>query len=94
MESQCPQGENIRRFLTDLGTRREELSMSDVTITNADYRSTILSSIPPWLKSYATNLQVSASVRDLMYEIEPDILIHMISEEYDQVMREKSMQSG
>ena len=94
MESQCPQGENIHRFLTDLGTRREELSMSDVTITNADYRSTILSSIPPWLKSYAMNLQVSASVRDLMYEIEPDILIHMISEEYDQVMREKSTQSG
>jgi len=94
MESQCPQGENICRFLTDLGTRREELSTSGVTITNADYWSTILSSIPPWLKSYAVNLQASTSVRDPTYEIEPNILICMISEEYDQVMREKSMQSG
>ena len=94
MESQCLRGENVRHFLTDLGMRREELSTSGVTITNADYQSAILSSILPWLKSYATNLQASASVRDPTYEIEPDILICMISEEYDQVMREKSMQSG
>ena len=67
MESQCLHGESVCHFLTDLGTRREELSMSGVTISNADYWSAILSSIPSWLKSYTMSIQASTSICDPMY---------------------------
>ena len=94
MASQCPCGENVQHFLMDLGTKWEELVTSGIEISNADYRSTILSSIPPWLKTYASGIQASASVKDPTFEIEPDILIHMISEEYDCVKWEKGPSTG
>jgi hypothetical protein len=89
MELLCPRDDNVRLFLVDLATKREELAAGGVEINNADYRSTILSAVPPYLKSYAASVQASASVKEPTYEIDPTILIHMISEEYDRVAREK-----
>src|SRR5713101_715710 len=94
MASQCPCGENVWHFLMDLGMKREELATSGIEISNADYRSTILSSIPPWLKTYASGIQASASVKDPTFEIEPNILICMISEEYDHIKQEKGPSTG
>jgi gag-polypeptide of LTR copia-type len=85
MESKCPRGMNVRRWLTDLGTKREELVTSGIMITDTEYRFTILSSIPEWLRTYATAIQASASVKDPTFEIEPDVLTRMLSEEFDRV---------
>jgi len=83
MEMRCPHSANICQWLTDLGTKREELVMDSVLITDAEYHQVILSSILDWLRTYATGIQVSISVRDLLFEIEPDVLGQMVSEETD-----------
>ena len=57
--------------------------MDSVLITDAEYHQVILSSILDWLRTYATGIQVSISVRDLLFEIEPDVLGQMVSEETD-----------
>jgi hypothetical protein len=89
MELKCPCGMNVRRWLTDLGTKREELVTSGIMITDTKYRFTILSSILEWLRTYAAAIQASASVKDLTFEIEPDVLTRMLSKEFDRVSRQK-----
>src|SRR5882757_1464468 len=91
MVSKSPRGVNVRRWLTDLGTKREELVTSGIDISDAEYRATILSSIPEWLRTYAAAIQASASVHDPTFEIEPDILSRMISEEADRVSRQREI---
>jgi transposase InsO family protein len=88
MASRCPQGADVSRFLIDLGTRREELISNGVTIDDADYRATILNSIPGWLRRFASGVYASIATRDPTYSMEPDVLSRMVSEEYERSINE------
>ncbi|KZV84356.1 hypothetical protein EXIGLDRAFT_624329, partial [Exidia glandulosa HHB12029] len=46
MATKCGDKENVRKFLDDLAMKREELAAVGVEISDKDYRSTIINSIP------------------------------------------------
>ncbi|KIJ22359.1 hypothetical protein M422DRAFT_107291, partial [Sphaerobolus stellatus SS14] len=47
LKSKCSDGENVRDWLDNLRTKREELASVGVEIDVKDYRSTIIGSLPP-----------------------------------------------
>ena len=83
LESSCPSGGDIRQFLEGLRTKREELASVGITITEQDYRSTIIKSLPNSLANFASSQLASAKLLSTSKTIEPDILISVISEEWE-----------
>src|SRR5438445_11378357 len=53
LNMRCPKGGDVREFLTTLRKRRHELKAAGVTITEPEYKSTILQGIPDSLAVYA-----------------------------------------
>jgi hypothetical protein len=87
LESKCPIGGDIRQFLDDLRTKRDELSAVGVQIEEKDYRSTIIQSLPHHLASFASGQLATASLYSTSKTIDPDILISMIIEESERRTR-------
>ena len=85
LESRYPEKGNVREFLEGLRTKREELVTMGVKIDDKDYLSTIISSLPFNLSTFTSGQLTSAQLYTTTRSIEPDTLIFMISEEYDQL---------
>ncbi|KAJ8507986.1 hypothetical protein ONZ45_g9696 [Pleurotus djamor] len=81
MSMRCPAKGNVKEFLENLRVRREELITMDVEINEIDYRSTIISSLPPNLSSYASAI-MTAVYTATRKQIEPNLLIQSVSAEY------------
>lgn len=60
LEMKCPERGDVREWLKQLHSRREELAQVGVDIEEKDYRSTIISSLPGHLSGFASNLLASA----------------------------------
>ena len=55
LESKCPNRSNVRTFLDDLRVKREELASVGVKISEDDYRSTVINSLPYSLANFASS---------------------------------------
>ncbi len=80
-------------FLTVCQQKRESLASVGVIIEEKDYRSTILTSIPPYLAKHASTLLTAAKLFSSNKEVDPENLIHAISEEYDRLEHERAKRS-
>src|SRR5262249_11230984 len=76
-----------REFLDGLRTKREELSAVGVRISEEDYRSTIIDSLPVTLSNFASAQLAAARLLNPKHAVDSDILILLISEEYDRQKR-------
>ncbi|KDR65014.1 hypothetical protein GALMADRAFT_260373, partial [Galerina marginata CBS 339.88] len=86
LESKCPEKSNVREFLDALRIKREELASVGVSISEQDYISTILSSLPYALSNFASTALAAARVfaqPGATQTADPNTLITMISEEYE-----------
>lgn len=62
LESKAPKGANIKLFLGELATKREMLAQCGVDISDDNFRSTIVSSLPYALAKYASSLLTSSNL--------------------------------
>jgi len=85
----CPPSVEVSRFLIDLGTRKEELISNGIEISDGEYHSTILNSIPEWLRRFASSVLASLYAKDPAYAMDPEVLSRIVREEYDRSMRER-----
>jgi hypothetical protein len=85
LASQCPEKGNMREFLDELRTMREELVQVGVVIEDKDYLLTIISSLPVSLSSFALAQLAAARMFSLTKSIEPDILLSLLMEEADRM---------
>jgi Reverse transcriptase (RNA-dependent DNA polymerase)/gag-polypeptide of LTR copia-type/Integrase core domain/GAG-pre-integrase domain/Zinc knuckle len=83
LESKCPDKGDVRAWLDSLRVQKEELAQVGVEIDEKDYRSTIISSLPVYLSSFASSQLAAARLYSPTKTIDPDILISLISEEYE-----------
>ncbi|KIO08044.1 hypothetical protein M404DRAFT_78898, partial [Pisolithus tinctorius Marx 270] len=90
LSSQCPTDGDIRQFLDDLRTKRDELAAVGVQIEEKDYRSTIIQSLPKYLASFASGQLVTARLYSPMQTIDPDVLISLIIEESERRSRKET----
>jgi hypothetical protein len=81
--SRCPEKGNVREFLENLRTKREELVQVGVVIDEKDYLSTIISSLPFTLSNFASAQLAAARMFAPSKSIEPDILLTLLMEEAD-----------
>ncbi|KAJ8501985.1 hypothetical protein ONZ45_g11958 [Pleurotus djamor] len=77
----CGDKGDVREFLEGLRMKREELAMMGVIISDDDYRSTILQSLPTGISNFTSNQLAMAKL--LGHQVDPDALISLISEESD-----------
>ena len=94
LESKCPEKGDVREFLESLRTKREELITMGVSIDDKDYLSTIISSLPYVLSSFASGQLASARLYASTNMIAPDSLISLISEESDRLKNQRSRRAG
>jgi gag-polypeptide of LTR copia-type len=83
LDSKCPEKGDVRKFLDDLRAKREDLASLDVEIDDKDYRSTIISSLPPHLANFASMQLTAAKLYSSSRTIEPDLFIQVIADEWD-----------
>jgi hypothetical protein len=86
LASRCPEKGNVRDFLEELRTKREELVQVGVDIDAKDYLSTIISSLPISLSSFASAQLAAARMFSPTKSIEPDVLLSLLMEEADRMM--------
>jgi len=79
----CPEKGNVRDFLDELQVKKEELVQVGVVIDNKDYLSTIISSLPFSLSSFALAQLAAARMFASTKTIEPDVLMSLLMEEAD-----------
>ncbi len=94
LETKCPEKSNVREFLDNLRVKREELASVGVDIDEKDYRSTILSSLPTVLANFASSQLAAARMFSPDKMIMPDVLISLISEEYERQKTQRTRRSG
>ena len=83
LESQCTEKSDVHTFLDSLCVKREELVQARVQIHEKDYCSTIIKSLPFHLSNFVSNQLTVAHRFSPTKTIDPDLLISVISEEYD-----------
>jgi gag-polypeptide of LTR copia-type len=83
LESKCPEKGDVCKFLDELQAKREDLASLDMDIDDKDYRSTIISSLPPHLANFASIQLTAAKLYSSSWTIEPDLFIQVISNEWD-----------
>lgn len=92
MSLRCPTGGDVHLFLNDLRAKKAELLAVGVHITNDEYRSAIIQSLPCWLATYASSqLSAACSHTSLHNTIDPDLLIVMICDEWDNIIMLRSL---
>ena len=84
-EMRCPRGGDVRSFLGSLRVKREELAAVGVKMSDKEYRSAIIKSIPEEMSKFASSLLTAARVLQPTTSIDPDILIDHLSEEADRL---------
>jgi len=94
LDMKCPEKGNVCEFLDSLRVKREELATVGVDIDTKDYLSTIISSLPMSLSNFASNQLAAAKLYAPMKTIDPDTLISLISEEYEQQKAQHSRRSN
>jgi hypothetical protein len=80
LDMRCAKGEDVRTFLKGLQYKRDELAAAGVTVSDRDYRRTVLRGIPGRLAEFASWLLTS---RGSSNPIDTDTLIGDICEEAD-----------
>src|SRR5580765_1622417 len=83
LASRCLEKDNVRDFLENLRTKREELVQVGVEIDEKDYLSTIISSLPFTLSNFASAQLAAATMFSPTKSIEPDVLMTLLIEEAD-----------
>ena len=83
LASRCPEKGNVREFLDELRTKKEELVQVGVEIDEKDYLSTIISSLPFSLSNFASAQLAAARMFAPTKTIEPDVLLALMTEEAD-----------
>jgi len=83
LASQCPEKGNVREFLEELQTKREELVQVGVDIDKKDYLSTIISSLPFSLSNFASAQLAAVRMFSTTKSIEPNVLMSLLMEEAD-----------
>jgi len=89
LASRCPEKGNVRDFLDQLRTKKEELVQVGVVISDSDYLSTIISSLPVSLSSFASAQLAATQMFATTKTIEPDVLMSLLMEEAE---RQKAQQ--
>lgn len=89
LQSKCPAGGNVREFLENLTVRRETLTTLGVTISEDDFRSTIITSLPKYLADFASAQLTSLKLMNPLVTIACGPFILAISEEYDRKAAER-----
>ena len=84
LASQCLEKGNMREFLEELQTKREELVQVGVNINKKDYLLTVISSLPFSLSNFASAQLAATRMFSTMKSIEPDVLMSLLMEEADQ----------
>jgi hypothetical protein len=83
----CSEKANVCMFMHQLHTEHEKLASYSVVISTEDFCSTIISSLPPSLATFASALLASASLicgsNGKPAEVDPDVLILLIVKESD-----------
>jgi len=80
MDMKCPPRGDIREFLDELRTKREELDQVGIVINDNDHRSTIIASLPSTLASFASATLSAAQLFTTTKTVEPDTLIMLLKE--------------
>ena len=93
LESQCPAEGDVRQFLDDLRTKRDELAAVGVLIEEKDYRSTIIQSLPKYLASFASGQLATACLYSPTQTIDPDLPISLVIEEAERRNRKETRQA-
>jgi len=83
LESKCPDKGDVRVWLDSLRVQKEELAQVGVAIDEKDFRSTIISSLLTYLSGFASSQLAAARLYSATKTIDPDILISLVSEEYE-----------
>ena len=85
LDMKCPRGGNVREFLASLKTRRHELRAIGVTITDPEFKRTMLRGIPDSLSTFAAQTLNSLTIasRYTGKPVDMSELIDMVSEEAD-----------
>ena len=81
----CPQGGDVRTFLGSMRVKREELAAVGVSMSEKEYRSAIIKSLPEEMSKFASSLLTAARVISPSTSIDPDVLIDHICEEADRL---------
>jgi hypothetical protein len=83
----CSEKANVHTFMDQLRTERKKLASYGVVISTEDFRSTIISSLPPSLATFASALLASTSLvhgsNGKPAEVNPNVLILLIVKESD-----------
>ena len=86
--SHCPPSTEASCFLINLGTRKEELILNSIKISDGEYHLTIPNLILEWLCCFALSVLASLYVKDPEYAMDPEVLSQIVCKEYDRSMRE------
>ena len=81
----CPCGGDVRSFLRSMHMKHEELVAVGVTMSDKEYQSAIIKSLPEEMSKFASGLLTLARVLTPSTSIDPNILINHISEEADRL---------
>ena len=78
--SRCPDKGNAKDFLRGLRLKKEELAQVGVTISDEDYLSTIISSLPDVLSNFASS-QIAWTVQQNSNPMDANVLMSMLLQE-------------
>ncbi|EKM78172.1 hypothetical protein AGABI1DRAFT_129947 [Agaricus bisporus var. burnettii JB137-S8] len=84
LSTRCPKDGNVRTFLNDLWSKCAELDAMGISINNGDYQSTIIQLLPYSILGFTSGQLTAATLCG--DTIDPDMLILVISDEWDCVM--------
>ena len=94
LEMRCPRGGNVRLFLGSMHVKHEELVAVGVTMSDKEYWSAIIKSLPEEMSKFASGLLTAARVLTPSTSIDPNILIDHISEEADRLSARRKWDGG
>jgi transposase InsO family protein len=84
LDLRCPKNGDVRAFLLDLSNKKEELSAAGVSVSDEEYRRTILRGLPEDLARFASQLLASSKAYNSS-SLDVDELIIHICEEADRL---------
>ena len=78
----CPDKGDVKDFLRGLMLKKEELAQVGVMISDKDYLSTIISSLPDTLSNFASS-QIAWTVQQNSKPMDANVLMLMLLQEAD-----------
>src|SRR6266702_2672092 len=94
LEMCCPRGGDVRTFLGQMRVKCEELAAVGVTMTEKEYRSAIIKSLPEEMSKFASGLLTAVHVLMPTTSIDPDTLIDHISKEANRLAAQRKRDGG